>query len=245
MLDLTPLAVPASLQTITPLLPPPPARILEVGCGRGALAEALIARGWQLTGIEPDPDAAVLARARGVPIRPVRLADSEPDRVDAVLFTRSLHHVDDLDVAVRAAADRLVAGGTLILEEFDRQRCDPAGAAFVYDTTEVLAAAGAAQLGEGVGGTPWERWQADRGEDAEHPLHTGAAMLAAVRRVTGSEPRIAADHVDALWGMVTMRLLGPYDSAAQTARTLRTIERRRIAEGSLPGLGFVASARVG
>jgi len=39
-MDLSTIAVPHTLAHLKPLLPAPPARVLEVGCGRGALAAA-------------------------------------------------------------------------------------------------------------------------------------------------------------------------------------------------------------
>lgn len=40
-------------QAIIDLLPPPPARILDVGCGTGELSKALQEAGYQLEGLSP------------------------------------------------------------------------------------------------------------------------------------------------------------------------------------------------
>ncbi|NCF78394.1 MAG: hypothetical protein GWP34_00600 [Alphaproteobacteria bacterium] len=40
-------------QAIIDLLPPPPARILDVGCGTGESSKALQAAGYQLEGLSP------------------------------------------------------------------------------------------------------------------------------------------------------------------------------------------------
>jgi SAM-dependent methyltransferase len=70
---------------------------LDVGCGRGDLAASLIDRGWQMTGVEPSPDAAAKARARGVDAWVGTLSDFElePGRYDAVVFQHSLEHTTD------------------------------------------------------------------------------------------------------------------------------------------------------
>jgi SAM-dependent methyltransferase len=45
-------------------LPPPPARVLEVGCGSGELAFALSAGGWRVIAVDPEaPDGEPFVRA--------------------------------------------------------------------------------------------------------------------------------------------------------------------------------------
>ena len=71
-----------------------PGRGIDVGCGRGDLAAALIGAGWRMAGIEPSPEAAANARARGVDVRVGTLADGElePSSYDAAVFQHSLEH---------------------------------------------------------------------------------------------------------------------------------------------------------
>ncbi len=259
MLDLTTVSVPDSLARLRPLLPAPPARLLEVGCGRGALAAELGRLGWQVTGVDPDEESVAVARGRGVDVLPVRLADLDRTGFDAVLFTRSLHHVADLDATLADAAGRLRPGGRVVLEEFARERVDDAGAAFLYDAVAVLGAAGIAdahpghESHEGHGGhshegheepvveDPLERWQRDRGDKSEEPLHTGAAMLAGL--AAHGEVAEVQWH-ESLWRIVASRLTGPDEqSAERVARELRRIERRGVADGSLPPIGLVTAGR--
>ena len=47
---------------------PDGARVLDVGCATGYLAERLIARGCEVVGVEADPAAADLARGRGIEV---------------------------------------------------------------------------------------------------------------------------------------------------------------------------------
>jgi 2-polyprenyl-3-methyl-5-hydroxy-6-metoxy-1,4-benzoquinol methylase len=44
-------------------LPPPPARVLEVGAGAGELAQALRAAGYDVTAIDPEPKGEGVERA--------------------------------------------------------------------------------------------------------------------------------------------------------------------------------------
>ncbi len=255
MLDLTTLAVPDSLAHLHPLLPGPPARVLEVGCGRGALAAELGRLGWQVTGVEPDEEAAALATKRGVEVIAAPLAEVTATGYDVVLFTRSLHHVPDLDATLADAAARLGPGGVIVLEEFARERVDAAAAAFLYDALAVLDAAGMADeaepaehAGHAAHSAPSEetdplrRWQRDRGDLSDEPLHTGAAVLDGLAALGRPGP---VDRHESLWRIVASRLTGPDEEVGtRVAGELRRIERRRIADGSLPAIGFVTSARV-
>lgn len=239
--DVTPLAVPASLQRIRSLLPAPPARIVEVGCGRGALAAALAGCGYQVVGVEPNPEAAAGARARHVEVLEMPLVRAAPTGVDVVLFTQSLHHVDDLGETVQIATAALAPGGSIVLEEFARERADPAATAYVDDAIALLSAAGAAST---HGDQPWDasidpllRWRTDRAG-----LHTGVAMLEALRDSGLLVQPVA--WTETLWRLVASRIDGLGLAVAEAiAGILRDIELRRIGDGTLPAIGFVTAAQ--
>jgi SAM-dependent methyltransferase len=95
----------------------PSGRLLDVGSGRGDLGLILGERGWEVTGLEPSPDACAEARSRGVRSECGTLT-TEAGRVggdfDAAVFQHSLEHVaepaDDLGVA-----RQLVRPGGLVI----------------------------------------------------------------------------------------------------------------------------------
>lgn len=92
-----------------------PGRVLDVGCGRGDLAAAFMARGWHATGVEPSAAACRAARVRGVDAREGTLADVplEPDSFDATIFHHSLEHTVDPFADLRAIHRGLRNGGLL------------------------------------------------------------------------------------------------------------------------------------
>jgi SAM-dependent methyltransferase len=71
-------------------------RILDIGCGDGALTERLAAQGVVVVGIDSSPQMVAAARARGLD---VRLADAQAlsfdDEFDAVFSNAVLHWIPD------------------------------------------------------------------------------------------------------------------------------------------------------
>ncbi len=107
--------------------PPPPADVLDVGCGQGTQALRLAAQGHRTTGVEPDPrllaEFAASACGRGLADR-VELLDGSLDgladvigdrRFDVVLCHGVLMYLADAQPALEALAARLRPGGLLSL----------------------------------------------------------------------------------------------------------------------------------
>ena len=160
-------------------LPSRPVRILDVGCGDGALAFALAAAGHDVTGIDP-------SATPGPILRRVSLQEFADDTVfDAAVARLSLHHIDDLSGAVDKLAALLAPGAPLILIEFASERLRGATAGWYYHQRRALAAAGDRDAAFPAG--------ADRGpEDLVRELadlHAFATIRAALRR------RFTEEHV--------------------------------------------------
>jgi SAM-dependent methyltransferase len=93
-------------------LPPPPVRVLEVGCGSGELARALAADGFDVVAVDPKaPEGAIFRRTTIE-----RLDDEEP--FDAAVASLSLHHVDDLGVVMAKVHSLLRPGAPFVVREF-------------------------------------------------------------------------------------------------------------------------------
>ena len=75
-------------------LPAGARRVLEIGCGSGELAASLLQDGVSLIAIDTDPDLIAAARGLGVDARIAAWPNFEDGQFDAVLFTRSLHHME-------------------------------------------------------------------------------------------------------------------------------------------------------
>jgi hypothetical protein len=117
-------------------LPPPPARVLEVGCGEeGGVAPVLASAGYDVLAIDPRAPEGPLYRR-------VSLEELEdPGPFDAVVAGRVLHHVEPLGSALERLA-RLAP--VLILDEFAHDRIDAAARHWYREQYSQLAAGTAA-----------------------------------------------------------------------------------------------------
>jgi SAM-dependent methyltransferase len=105
------------LAVLERVLPAPPCRILEIGCGTGNVLHAL-ARFGQAIGVERDPALRAVGHAEGLDIRAGSVPDDLPVPAawaDAVLLLDVIEHVDDDLRSVRAARRALRAGGVMVL----------------------------------------------------------------------------------------------------------------------------------
>jgi len=107
------------------LLPTPPARILECGCGTGWLSYLLTKRGYKVVATDVAPEAIRLARNN-----PMFRDEEGPEFIvmdtenlefkssfEAVVFFDSLHHAVDELAALRSAFQALRPGGLCIALE--------------------------------------------------------------------------------------------------------------------------------
>jgi SAM-dependent methyltransferase len=149
---------PSLLGFVFDALPRAPVRVLEVGAGDGALAEAIAAAGYEVVAIDP---ASGADNVRPVPLHEL---SEPPDSFDAAVAVLSMHHVEPLPESCRRLAGVIRPGGTLVLDEFDVERFDTAAARWWLDQHEL--------------GSEGERRPEAIVEDLRHHCHSFSELLA-------------------------------------------------------------------
>lgn len=120
-------------------LPPPPARLLEVGIGLATTLERLTRMGYDAEGMTPDAQQIALVRTRYGQTLRVHQAPFETfaaeGRYDAIVFQESSQYIDSGALFARAAS---LTGRVIVLDEFALRPLDPPG---LYRLDGFLAAA--------------------------------------------------------------------------------------------------------
>jgi len=92
-------------------------RILDLGCGDGALTEQLVAKGCRVIGVDASAAQIAAARARGLD---ARVVDAEHldfnGAFDAVFSNAALHWMKRADAVIAGVRDALVPGGRFVGE---------------------------------------------------------------------------------------------------------------------------------
>ena len=102
--------------------------VLDLGCAGGFMAEALVARGAQVTGIDPADQAIEAARAHAAAeghaitydIGVGEALPYQPATFDAVVCVDVLEHVQDLPAVLAEAARVLRPGGLFLFDTINR-----------------------------------------------------------------------------------------------------------------------------
>lgn len=160
-------------------LPTQRARLLEVGCGDGQLAWRLQQLGYEIIGLDSSAEAIAAATRLGFEARQVVWPHFEAKPFEAILFTRSLHHIHPLIQAVERAAQLLKPFGVVIVDEFAFDDATPATVEWLYGLLCTLESGNKLHFKEeGLikklldGGGDFSLWQ----RNAAHDLHSVVAM---------------------------------------------------------------------
>jgi len=91
------------------------ARLLDIGCGNGAFVRAARGWGWGAEGLDPDPSAAAVGRASGLPITVGSLPKIGYPEASfaAVTMSHSIEHLHDPLAGLREVRRVLQPGGTV------------------------------------------------------------------------------------------------------------------------------------
>ncbi len=101
-----------------------PGKVIDIGCNDGALLEALRRAGYkQVIGVEPNPTAAAIARAKGHEVHTSYLTKelatqlvADNGEFDTVYLRHVVEHVSDLEGFFSSLRMLLRPGGLLVLE---------------------------------------------------------------------------------------------------------------------------------
>ena len=106
-------------------LPPPPARVLDVGTGLGTTLARLTDLGYEATGITPDEKQVAMVRSvHGDRVRVVNIAFENlfPQGFDVVFFQESAQYIKPAALFAKA---REVTNTVLVLDEFSTAAGQP------------------------------------------------------------------------------------------------------------------------
>ena len=163
----------ATWPVVRAALPAPPARVVELGCGRvGGHVPAMRAAGYDALGVDPEAPAGDEYRR----IEFERL-DERVEPLAAVVASTSLHHVADPAEVLDAIAHLLAPGGRVIVVEWDWEAFDEATAEWCF---ERLPAGEDGWLRHhrdawAASGRPWRAYV--RGWAEEHGIHAVGRLL--------------------------------------------------------------------
>jgi SAM-dependent methyltransferase len=123
-------------------------RILDLGCGDGALTAELAARGCSVVGVDASAEQIRAAQARGLD---ARVMDGEKlnfeDEFEAVFSNATLHWMKDPDAVIAGVRRALRAGGRFV-GELGGEGC----------VARILAALRTALAAQGVDPAPIQPW---------------------------------------------------------------------------------------
>ena len=198
-------------------------RILDVGCGDGLIAKSLLDQNADVVALDYDEDSISSAKRNGIHAENIDFLNYQStDKFDIILFSRSLHHIFDLSVAMTVVNTLLKDSGVIILEEFDYVNMDSATLLWYYS-----------QLSDTIPDVDLAvKWDEEHFHDP--PLHTGEEMISAVR----SRYRLSyQDRCPYLFRMIGSQRSDDVQGYFQTSKTLDE-ETELIWKGKIRPLGL-------
>jgi SAM-dependent methyltransferase len=215
-------------------LPRAPATVLEVGCGRGEVAERLMRLGYHVTAIDVNQSAVAATRRRGVPAVRADIRTFQAEPFDSILCIFSLHHLSPLSVVGDKLRALLRPGGRLLVSDFAWEEADGSTAAFYFDLLRTLVMAGIARPSRELPSLRTDPRMAWRNRHLRpERLHTGRAM---VRMLQGRFVVHRVERGPFLYGILGGAV--PGSLASKLTLELLQVERRRIADGSIRPIGL-------
>lgn len=214
-----------------------PARILEIGCGNGELAQRLQRLGHQIVGIDSSAAAVHEAQRLGVDARVAQWPEFVDEPFDTILFTRSLHHIHSLDEAIEKTVAMLKPSGSVIVEDFAFDEIDRATVEWFYGVLALLHTCNRLilEVEDNFGKALWQGngdfdiWRREH----DHDLHTAAKMLSVLQNGFTSRLEAPAPY---LYRYLSPLLEENEDGHAIAAQVLES-EKRMAPAGAIKLIG--------
>ena len=143
--------------------------------------------GYSVVAIDSDRDSIAAARGLGVNARVATWPDFASGRFDAVLFTRSLHHIHPLPESIKHAAESLVKGGLIIVEDFAYESTDEKTLRWFTSAIRFLEATGLLTVGDELLDKVLSKTETLKAwrQNHENELHTAAEIDAQLEKALG------------------------------------------------------------
>lgn len=216
----------------------PGVRILEVGAGHGEVAKRLRSLGHSVVAIDSDADAVKTARREGNEVMHANFLAFSADPFDAVVFTRSLHHLSPLTEAIERARALLRSGGTIVIEDFAFEEMNDITADWLHDELRRLSTDGVLNTrDEGFGaellsaGGNLAAWK--NHHDGRHQIHTATQITAGVERVFQITERSEAPY---LYRYIAP-MLADDGSGFRILQAVLSREKSMIEQGAIQAIG--------
>ncbi len=133
-----------SVKSYVPLLSKLPGPVLDIGCGRGELLEALRQAGIEAFGVDMDRSMVERCREKGLRVEEadlfVDLESREPNSLGGIVATQVVEHLTQkqLDLFLQLSMKCLKSGGVFILETINPQSVTALARNFFRDPTHTF-----------------------------------------------------------------------------------------------------------
>jgi len=225
-----------TLEFVLKYLPRRNVRILEVGCGNGELAERLQNIGFEVVAVDSSAEAVENTKQRGVDARVAEFPDFDESAFDAILFTRSLHHLQALDETVAKTHQLLNPNGLVLVEDFAFNEASEATIEWLYGVVSILDLSGQLNLAEDnfakdllLGNGNYQVWR----ENHHHHLHSAPTMSNALKGHFESLTETTAPYLYRYFCLLLNRNPNGYRLAMQILK----LEERMAALGKIDLIG--------
>ncbi len=184
--------------------------------------------------IDSDNDSVAVARRLHVDARIATWLNFADGQFDAILFTRSLHHIHPLAESIKHAAGSLVEGGLIIVEDFAYESADERTLHWFASALRLLEATGLLSADESLNKLlskteTLEVWR----ENHEAELHTAAEIELQLEEVLGRVTREDA----AYYFRYVANVIGATKKREAILQAFAEQEETLVADSSIVALG--------